>query len=201
VTPIPHIGAFTGILLAAGRGRRFDPSGERDKLMAALDDGTPVAVAAARNLLTVLPHVVAVVPAGCEARARSLEAAGCRVTVCAHADDGMAASLVHGLRASLHAQGWVIALADMPWVEPATIASLVDAVDEGAHIAVPTWQGERGNPIAFSRGYLPELLGLRGDAGARSLLKTWPVTEVPTADGGIRRDIDTAGDLARGADA
>jgi molybdenum cofactor cytidylyltransferase len=193
--------AFTGILLAAGRGRRFDPSGERNKLMQALDDGTPVAVAAARNLLTVLPHVVAVLRPGCDALALQLQAAGCRVSICEAADEGMAASLVHGLRASLQAQGWVIALADMPWVEPATIAALVDAVDEGAHIAVPTWRGKRGNPVAFSRGYLPELLALRGDTGARSLLVTWPVTEVGTEDSGIRRDVDTLNDLGGAADA
>lgn len=187
--------AFTGILLAAGRGRRFDPSGERNKLLQTLDDGTPVAVAAARHLLTVLPHVLAVVRPGCDGLARQLRDAGCQVSVCDNADEGMAASLVHGLRERLQAQGWVIALADMPWVEPATIAALVDAVDDGAQIAVPTWRGKRGNPVAFGRGYLPELLALRGDAGARSLLATWPVTEVDTDDSGIRRDVDTRGDL------
>lgn len=186
---------FTGILLAAGRGRRFDPSGERNKLLQSLDDGTPVALAAARRLLTVLPNVVAVVRPNAGALAALLQAAGCRVSICMAADEGMAASLVQGLRESMQAQGWVIALADMPWVEPATIAALVDAVDAGAQIAVPTWQGRRGNPVAFGRGYLPELLALRGDTGARSLLATWPVTEVDTGDSGIRRDVDSPGDL------
>lgn len=195
-----HTGAsaFTGILLAAGRGSRFDPLGRRNKLMQPLADGTPVALAAARKLLTVLPNVVAVVRPGSELLAQQLHEAGCRITVCDTAQEGMAASLVHGLRASQQAQGWVIALADMPWIEAATIAALVDAVDEGAQIAVPVCGGRRGNPVAFGRGYLPELLALRGDTGARSLLATWPVTEVVTGDHGILSDIDTQDDLDRG---
>jgi molybdenum cofactor cytidylyltransferase len=188
-------GVFTGILLAAGRGARFDPSGTSNKLLQMLDDGTPVALAAARNLLTVLPHVVAVVRPDCDALAQQLAAAGCRISVCEQAEQGMAASLVHALKATRQAQGWVIALADMPWVQPATIAALVDAIDEGAQIAVPTWQGERGNPVAFSRGYLPELLALRGDTGARKLLAAYPAAEIKTNDPGIRRDVDTRGDL------
>lgn len=51
-----------GILLAAGRGRRFDPSGERNKLLQALPGGEPVVVASAHALLAVLPRVIAVVP-------------------------------------------------------------------------------------------------------------------------------------------
>lgn len=49
-----------GILLAAGRGRRFDPSGTRNKLLQPLPNGEPVAVASARALLAVLPKVIAV---------------------------------------------------------------------------------------------------------------------------------------------
>ncbi|GIZ53506.1 nucleotidyltransferase family protein [Noviherbaspirillum aridicola] len=191
--------SFTGILLAAGQGSRFDPAGRRNKLMQPLGDGVPVALAAARKLLTVLPNVVAVVRPGSDLLAQQLREAGCRVSVCEAARDGMAASLVHGLHAAPQAPGWVIALADMPWVEAATIAALVDAIDDGAQIAVPTFEGRRGNPVAFSRGYLPELLALRGDKGARSLLSTWPVTEVATGDRGILRDVDTQDDLDRGA--
>ena len=50
-----------GILLAAGRGRRFDPSGAHNKLLVRLGDDAVVA-ASARALLSTLSHVVAVVP-------------------------------------------------------------------------------------------------------------------------------------------
>lgn len=186
---------FAGILLAAGRGTRFDASGARDKLLQPLAGGDIVAVTAARNLLSVLPDVLAVVRPGAEQLASQLRAAGCETFICPVADQGMAASLVHGLSGSMDAKGWLIALADMPYVQPMTIRSLVSAIDEGAQIAVPTYQGRRGNPVAFSRSRLQDLLALRGDQGARRLLHLFPVKEIATNDPGICRDIDCVEDL------
>ncbi len=169
-----------GILLAAGRGRRFDPSGRSNKLLE----------------YVVLPTVIAVTPSADGGVATALRAAGCIVTACAHAERGMAASLVHGLRHSLpQAQGWIIGLADMPFVAPSTIAALRRALEQGAPIAAPVHDGRRGNPVAFSAVHLAELLALEGDQGARALLKTHAVTEVSVDDAGIFRDIDTVADL------
>ncbi|MBA5690442.1 nucleotidyltransferase family protein [Rugamonas apoptosis] len=191
--------SVTGILLAAGRGRRFDPSGRRSKLLQPLAGGGTVAEASARNLLAVLPRVVAVVRPGDDTLAAALGALGCEVRVCPDADLGMAASLVHAIDYARGAEGWLIALADMPFVRPATIASLaatVKTVPNGAGIAAPVYQGQRGNPVAFGRGYLPLLLALEGDQGARAILRAHPVCEVAVDDSGVLRDIDTPDDLA-----
>lgn len=91
----------------------------------------------------------------------------------------------------------MIALADMPYVQPATITALIDAIKHGAEIAVPVYRGKCGNPVAFGRAHFPRLLQLRGDQGARNLLKTFPVTEVSVDDPGIERDIDVVTDLDR----
>jgi len=199
--------APVGILLAAGRGRRFDPSGRDDKLLQLLAGGDAVVVASARALLAVLEHVIAVVRADDGGVATALRALGCDVTVCVDADDGMAASLVHGLRysmrysvrysvhASLPAHGWLIALGDMPHVRVTTMQALADALANGAVIAAPVNNGTRGNPVAFSAACLPDLLALSGDAGARGILKRHPVTEVSVTDPGIFQDIDQRADL------
>jgi molybdenum cofactor cytidylyltransferase len=185
-----------GILLAAGRGRRFDPSGRSNKLLEHAAGDEPVAVASARAMLAVLPSVVAVVPSAGGGVAKALRAAGCDVAVCLDAERGMAASLVHGLRHSLpQAQAWIIGLADMPYVQPATIAALRQALELGAAIAAPVQAGRRGNPVAFSVAHLAELLALDGDQGARALLTTHAVTEVEVHDPGIFKDIDTVADL------
>jgi molybdenum cofactor cytidylyltransferase len=112
-----------GILLAAGRGRRFDPLGTRNKLLQPLPSGEPVVVASARNLLSVLPRVIAVVPPQDGGVADALRALGCEVTLCAEADSGMAASLVQGITSSLpQADAWLVALGDMPYVAASTCA-------------------------------------------------------------------------------
>jgi molybdenum cofactor cytidylyltransferase len=127
-----------------------------------------------------------------------LREAGCEVTVCLEAYSGMAASLVHGLQQTLPAApGWIIALGDMPLVRVSTIRALGDALDGGAGIAVPVCEGRRGNPVAFAASYLPALLALEGDQGARAIVRTSDATEVHVDDHGILDDIDTPSDLPK----
>jgi molybdenum cofactor cytidylyltransferase len=187
-----------GILLAAGRGRRFDPLGQRNKLLQTLPAaGEPVIVASARKLLAVLPTVIAVVPPDDGGVGALLSSIGCEVTVCPDADSGMAASLVQALRHSLSfdPQAWLVALGDMPHLAPATLQALADALAAGAPIAAPVMDGRRGNPVGFGRVHLEALLALQGDQGARRLLQSCPVTEIQVEDPGIFHDIDTPADL------
>ena len=185
-----------GLLLAAGSGTRFDPSGERNKLAQPLADGRTMAATAAANLLAVLPRVVAVVRPGASALAFDLAQVGCEVIVCEHAAAGIASTLVRGLTHTIEAPGWIVALADMPLVQPATITALSEALAQGADIVVPTYHGVHGNPVAFARTHLAYLLKMHGDEGARSLLKKFFVTEIIVEDPGVRRDVDTPADLA-----
>ncbi|MFZ6845523.1 nucleotidyltransferase family protein [Undibacterium sp. RuTC16W] len=202
---------WRGILLAAGQGRRFDQSGQRNKLLQPVSDQQTVAVSSARHLLAALPDSLAVIPASSACSlspisaipresattvlAKSLRDTGCDIATCPHAEQGMAASLVYGLQQSLDYQGWVIALADMPYVQPSTIRQLLSALESGADIAVLRYQGKRGNPVAFSRTHLAELLLLSGDQGARDLLRRYPVVEIDVDDPGILQDIDRPEDL------
>jgi len=185
------------ILMAAGRGRRFDPQGRRNKLLQSLPDGDLVVLASARKLLAAFGRVIAVVPPEDGGVGAQLAALGCELTVCPDADSGMAASLTHALRHSLpQAQAWLVALGDMPHVAPATLAALREALAAGAGIAAPVMDGRRGNPVGFGRLHLDALLALEGEQGARRLLQTCPVTDVPVLDAGIFLDIDTPADLS-----
>lgn len=188
--------SWTGILLAAGRGRRFDPHGVEDKLQQILPDGHPVALTAAQHLSSVMKHVVVVVRPDNRALLQEFQHQLYEVVICPDADQGMAASLTCGLRHAARSKGWIIALADMPFVKSSTIAALLRELENGADIVVPVFQGQRGNPVGFSGKYLPELLALSGDRGARGLLQQFPVREVPVDDAGILQDIDLPTDLS-----
>lgn len=201
-------GQVIGILLAAGRGRRFDASGRRNKLLQCLAGGEsigdsigqPVAVLSARPLLACLPRVLAVVPAGSVELAAMLENSGCEVLTCADADGGMGHSLAHAVR---HSQawapaGWLIALADMPWVQSSTLQAVLAVVAANpSRIVAPCWQGQRGNPVFIPRRYQADLLALQGDQGARGLLQRYPPHLIAVADAGIVRDVDTVADLGK----
>ncbi|MET3228133.1 UNVERIFIED_ORG: molybdenum cofactor cytidylyltransferase [Burkholderia sp. 1263] len=185
----------TGVLLAAGLGSRFDPDGMHNKLLARMRDGTPVAHEAAHRLLAVVPRVVAVVRPGSDALARLLNDAGCEVVFAPAAERGMGASLAAGIEASDDAEGWIVALADMPRIAVTTIEALARALDGGASLVAPFYEGQRGHPVGFGIAHRDALLKLDGDAGARSLLMSQRVTRLDVDDPGILRDVDTPEDL------
>src|SRR5690606_35477587 len=127
--PVP--GPVVGLLLAAGIGRRFDPEGRRDKLLADAG-GIAVATRAARNLADACDRVIAVVRPGASTLREALAAGGAaEIVECPDARLGMGHSLAHdAFAASVHRpRRIVLALADMPWIEPATIRALIAAAD------------------------------------------------------------------------
>ncbi len=189
-----------GILLAAGSSSRFGAN----KLLHPLPAGTagagmPIAVASARNLAAALPNPIAVVRPGVPALESALREAGCEVVVCPNADEGMGASLAFAVAAARDAYGWVVALADMPYLRPDTITAVAQWVADGAVIAAPVHNGGRGHPVGLTEWVREELLALRGDEGARRILQrhAGSIQLIPVDDPGTLRDIDTLQDLDR----
>jgi molybdenum cofactor cytidylyltransferase len=184
-----------GVLLAAGAGTRFGGG----KLVHPLDDGVAIAAHAARNLVAAGLDVVAVIRPGDFPLADVLEQEGCVVTHCADAIHGMGHTLAHGVASSRDAGGWVIALADMPRVQPATIQRVAAAIAEGDVIAAPRYHGERGHPVGFHAQLRDELLRLTGDTGARPVLERHrdALRLFDCDDPGVVLDIDVKADLPR----
>ncbi|MEA3641168.1 MAG: nucleotidyltransferase family protein [Lamprobacter sp.] len=180
-----------GLLLAAGEGRRFGS----DKRLQLLPDGTPMVVAAARPLRSVLSRVLAVVRAPGPVADR-LAAEGLDVMICPAASAGMGHSIACGVAASRDADGWLIALGDMPWISASSIAVVAEALIAGARVVRPVHAGVAGHPVAFSASFGPALQRLQGDQGARGLLRQVAVTEVLCNDPGVLRDVDRPQDLS-----
>lgn len=185
---------IVAVLLAAGAGSRF--GGE--KLIHPLDDGVAIAAHAARNLLAATPDVVAIVRWGDFPLYDMLEQEGCQVTMFREAARGMGASLAHGVGQARDADGWVIALADMPRIAPDTIRKVIAALERGALIAAPVCKGERGHPVGFGAPLRDELLALDGDEGARAVLERHraELELIECDDPGALYDIDRKTDLA-----
>jgi len=183
-----------GLLLAAGSASRFGS----DKLRHALPHGVAIAVQAARHLQPEVSRVVAVVRPGANETARALEAEGCTVTECENAADGMGASLACAARAAGEADGYLVALADMPFVRRSSIAAVREALGKGALVAAPYFRTRRGHPVGFAGRLRGELAALSGDEGARRVVEAHAadLTKVPVGDPGVVRDIDRPADLA-----
>lgn len=202
-------GLIVGLLLAAGRGSRFDATGAASKLLAPSPAsanntaGLPIAIAAARTLHEQLPRVIAVVRPADSPVQHTLHAllrdAGCELVINPRADEGVGTSIAAGVAAAPEAAGWLVALADMPAIAPATVAAVRDALMAGAPIAAPHHAGRRGHPVGFAAGLRAELLALAGDEGARSVLLRHAPRLIDVEDAGCLLDLDTPADFAAAA--
>ncbi len=194
---------FEAIVLAGGAGARFGGG----KLTAAYGSGVLLdgALAAARAA----PVARVILATGFDAdkvsRAarRFVEGApdGPPVEIVHAADhaEGMAATLRAGVRAvSPHAAGAFLFLGDMPDIPPGTACDLAAALGEH-DAAAPVWAGRRGHPVLIARARFCDLLGLRGDSGARALLESLGprLVLVAAAGPGVLFDVDRPSDLAR----
>jgi len=183
------------ILLAAGSATRFGS----DKLLHALPHEVPIAVQAARHLKAVFPEsVLAVVRPDSVRLKEFLEKENCQVVVCENAAEGMGASLACAVRAARDAGGFVVALADMPFIRSSTIAAVRDALGAGAPLVAPYFRARRGHPVGIAAKFRRDLEALQGDEGARKIIAAnqKSLLKIPVGDPGVLRDIDTPGDLS-----
>ncbi len=186
-----------GILLAAGFGRRFQTaaSSEQDKLLARLPNQQSILFQSASNLIHALPNSIAVIQPEQIARKAILQALGFNVIESLRAKEGMGYAIADAVRASQDANGWLITLADMPWITTELIQQLCAGVTDRGAIVAPRFNGKRGQPVAFGAAWKAALTELTGDIGARAILQTAEISWVDWHDDSIHRDVDVSSDL------
>ncbi len=188
-----------GLLLCGGASMRFGGNKLLEPIPGAEAEG-PIAAHAARHLLAGAGSALALIPLGSAALRRALEPTGCEILESDRTARGMGASLAAAVEASDRAEGWIVALGDMPLIRPSTIRAVAQALEEGALIAAPATaaDGPRGHPVGFSAALRGELVALDADAGARSVVERHRdrVRLVVVDDPGIHVDLDTREQLA-----
>ena len=157
---------IAGLLLAAGRSRRFGA----DKLCAKLDGKAVVRWSA--GALEPLEVVYVVVPPGADAVTQALSRLDVRFVINLGRDEGMASSIRAGVGAlPAEVAAVVIALGDQPRAAARVTRALCERWRVGDAGAVAPMYGDgRGHPVLFGRECFGALLGLRGDVGARAVL-------------------------------
>jgi len=168
----------TVIVLASGRGERFAASGGTVHKLSALLGGRPL-----------IDHTLAAVRAS--GLPWHIEDAG---------HPGMGDSIAAAVRATPDAAGWLILPADLPLVQPDTLAAVAQALVAPMRAVQPGYRGARGHPVAFAADCRAALLALQGNKGAAPVLKALreagQVVDLEVDDVGIVTDIDTLDDLA-----
>ena len=185
------------VILAAGRSARMG----KPKMLQRVE-GRPML----EKVLEVFRHarvdeVVVVLGADAERIKKGIRFGGERIVLNTEYPSGMSSSLRLGLAAAgPRADAVIIALGDQPFLSPLTVDRLVERyLGEKAPVVVPVHDGVRGNPVLFARSAFPDIMQVRGDVGAKSVVGAYGdrVLEVPVEDGGVLFDIDTPADYER----
>ena len=190
--------APVGILLAAGQSTRFGSN----KLLHPLTDNKPMLLVSADKLAKVLPGSIVVISEKLVPLRVELEQMGLRVVVNEQAEQGMGSSIACGVDACPDANGWLIMLADMPYLKTETIKLLADKLECGTSIVAPVYENksgdnQRGHPVGFAQRFKNELLALDKDIGAREVIKNHQdqLKLVAVDDAGVITDVDQASDV------
>jgi molybdenum cofactor cytidylyltransferase len=178
---------IAGLVLAAGAGARF---GSEAKQLADLD-GRPLVewAVGAQCAVPELERVVVVLGARAPEVLAGADFGRAEPIVCDQWEAGQAASLRYGLNALAGAAKVIVTLGDAPLITPEVISRFVG--EPGGTRAV--YDAQPGHPVVLELEQIAALRGLRGDQGARGVLRGGPVVEVGHLCSG--RDVDTPEDL------
>lgn len=188
---------LSAIVLAAGQSRRMAP---QNKLLLPFRGKTVIQTVL--DAIVPLGFVEILVVTGFEKNRIEEALRDYRVRLVFNADheQGMATSIAAGIsEARTNSDGFMIFLGDMPWIEQEVLRRQIQTFygSPEESIVVSVFEKRRGNPVIFAQKYRNELLKLRGDRGARSVMERYPekVIEVPVRDERALNDLDHRKDI------
>lgn len=183
---------ISGIILAAGRGRRM---GQTKQLV--LWHSQPLVAAAFDAIAPVCDEMIVVLGHQAdEVAAALLPRHFLRVN--SDPDAQMFESIKVGLQAANPESNCLLQLGDHPQVKPETLQTLLAKSIESPGLAIlPACQSKGGHPILIPPAVATTLLDAEVDGGLRAFWKAFPQTclRIEVDDSGIVVDIDTPEDL------
>jgi molybdenum cofactor cytidylyltransferase len=185
-------GGLAVVVLAAGASSRFGSP----KQLARLRDATLLHTVVARATDVAAGNVTVVLGAHAEAIRPHIAGMPISVIVNRRWQEGLASSLRAGIESLPDDVAALIWLGDQVGVTAEDLRRLIAAWDgDRSRIAASSYGGTIGVPAIFPRSVFPELLALRGDRGAKGVLRHHPekttFVDMPNA----ATDIDTPTDL------
>ena len=184
------------IILAAGNSSRLG----RPKQLLQFRGKTLISHVVAEAVVADLQPVVVVTGAYHAEISDALRGLAVTLVYNPHWEIGMASGIAAGMMKTLYLapglQAVVVAVSDQPYISAELFRSLVQQqAVSGKGIIACTYAETRGTPVLFAARYFNGLAALRGEAGARQLLKQYPdeVAAVPFLQGEV--DIDTEEDF------
>lgn len=192
-----NAGPIIGVILAAGSSSRLGRPkqllilGERPVLAHTVANAC---AAALDGLIVVLGHAAATIQ-------EQIDFGTAHVVINDAYGAGQSTSLRAGLAAlPPNTDAALFILGDQPLIGPAVLDALIAARRAtAAPIVMPTYDGQRGNPVLIASDLFPELTTITGDQGARNVIRAHSaaVHEVAIPGAPPTDDLDTQEDYGR----
>jgi len=188
---------IAGLLLAAGGSSRLG----RPQQLGEWEGKTLIRRAAETLIGAGCSPVVVVLGAEVDRSRHELEGLSVAVVVNASWEAGMGSSIAFGMLSLLALKplpdAVLISLCDQPLVTEEKLHPFLDTYRRSkTDLIAAQYNDVAGVPALFSKALFPKLLNLKGDKGAREIIKNSPnAMTIPLPDAGI--DVDTTADLSR----
>ena len=188
---------ITNLILAAGQSKRMK---EINKLLVKINNETLIEKIVKSSLESSANNTVVVLGHESNLLLKYLSNKNLTTTINKDYLKGQSSSLQAGLSALPEdCDAAIIILADMPDINFKLINQLIDNYnpDENKSIIIPTYNNKKGNPILLSREFFPDMLSIKGDKGAKDIIKKNKkyIKEIPQNNASVLKDIDTKEDL------
>ena len=183
-------GCTGALVMAAGLSERFGSN----KLLHPLPNGNPLLFETLSQLKTTKIPIHVITHSRQIELCQRLNIEPLTFSVTAPEKTGLGFSIAQGIEDTAHWGGWIICLADMPFVQASTYRSIRSELINHS-LVKPYYQGQGGNPVGFGAQYRNQLLDLSGDTGARKIIQQQQCHRLDIDDPGILRDIDRPTDI------
>lgn len=103
--------------------------------------------------------------------------------------EGLGETIGLGVKNTAHWTGWLIHLADMPYVQSHVFIQVAEKLKDYP-LARPVYGEKPGHPVGISAKYFQQLINLTGDDGAKSILSGGIIYKIEINDQSVVVDID-----------
>ena len=182
---------ISAILLAAGQSKRMNGKNKLTKEI----QGIPLIKHSVKNILASSVNELIVVLGHQKKIIEKLIDKNKRIKIVFNKDfeSGMASSIKTGLNnLSEKIEAFFICLGDMPMINQDVYNQLIRSRNS-KEIIVPTYKGQQGNPILFSKSMKSIIISIEGDIGAKKILEQNKdkILKVKIDDINITKDFNT----------
>ena len=160
---------ISAILLAAGQSKRMNGENKLTKEI----QGIPLIKHSVKNILASSIDELIVVLGHQKETIEKLIDKNKKIKFVFNKDfeSGIASSIKTGLNnLSEKTEAFFICLGDMPMVNPNIYNQLIKSINK-REIIVPTYKGQQGNPVLFTKSMKEKILNISGDVGAKKILE------------------------------